>query len=50
MQVYGGAPMFSQRQELQRGCDVLVATPGRLIDIMERGECLDPEPYTPLRW
>ena len=31
---YGGAPKREQQAELQRGCDILVATPGRLIDFM----------------
>lgn len=35
--VYGGADMREQRMELERGCDVLVATPGRLTDMAERG-------------
>merc|ERR1719440_956117 len=35
--VYGGADMREQRQELNKGCDVLVATPGRLKDMHERG-------------
>ena len=35
--VYGGAPMDPQIKELRRGVDVLVATPGRLIDLMRRG-------------
>jgi len=34
--VYGGAPMGRQINELQRGVDIVVATPGRLIDLMER--------------
>jgi len=35
--VYGGtSPMF-QRQQLMRGCNILVATPGRLLDFLERG-------------
>lgn len=34
--VYGGAPQMQQLRELERGCDFLVATPGRLIDIMDR--------------
>lgn len=34
--VYGGAPMSTQREELQKGCDILIATPGRLIDFMNR--------------
>jgi superfamily II DNA/RNA helicase len=36
--VYGGASMETQVAELQRGVDVLIATPGRLIDLIERGE------------
>ncbi len=34
--VYGGAPQQQQLRELERGCDLLVATPGRLIDIIDR--------------
>jgi len=33
---YGGTPMRSQTSALRRGVDVLVATPGRLIDLIER--------------
>lgn len=36
--VYGGANIYPQIKELQRGADIIVATPGRLIDLMERGE------------
>ena len=32
--VYGGAEWAPQRTELQKGCDVLIATPGRLLDSM----------------
>uniref|UniRef100_A0A1I8FRC9 RNA helicase n=1 Tax=Macrostomum lignano TaxID=282301 RepID=A0A1I8FRC9_9PLAT len=35
--VYGGADIGSQVRELDRGCHLLVATPGRLVDVMERG-------------
>jgi hypothetical protein len=28
----------SQLKELDRGCTLLVATPGRLVDMMERGK------------
>ena len=33
--VYGGVGFEPQREALQRGVDILVATPGRLIDLME---------------
>jgi len=35
--VYGGADIGSQIRELERGCHLLVATPGRLVDMLERG-------------
>ncbi|KAL2367420.1 ATP-dependent RNA helicase DED1 [Blastomyces gilchristii SLH14081] len=35
--VYGGAEMGNQLRQLDQGCNVLVATPGRLVDMMERG-------------
>jgi ATP-dependent RNA helicase RhlE len=35
--IYGGAGMQPQIEQLRRGVDILVATPGRLIDHMERG-------------
>ena len=34
--VYGGAPMRKQIDRLKRGADVIVATPGRLIDLAGR--------------
>ncbi|MDO4651043.1 MAG: DEAD/DEAH box helicase [Eubacteriales bacterium] len=34
--VYGGAKQGPQLAALGRGCDILIATPGRLIDYMER--------------
>jgi ATP-dependent RNA helicase RhlE len=36
--VVGGASLFRQAQALAKGSDVLVATPGRLIDLLERGD------------
>ncbi|KAL6195044.1 hypothetical protein ACLB2K_030666 [Fragaria x ananassa] len=33
---YGGAPIHQQLRELERGVDILVATPGRLVDLLER--------------
>ncbi|TFH35845.1 MAG: DEAD/DEAH box helicase [Anaerolineales bacterium] len=35
--VYGGAPINRQIEKLRSGVDMLVATPGRLIDHMRRG-------------
>ena len=34
--VVGGASISKQMQELARGTDILVATPGRLLDLIER--------------
>ena len=34
--VYGGCPLREQIPLLTKGCDLLVATPGRLIDFMSR--------------
>uniref|UniRef100_UPI00358DEC3F putative ATP-dependent RNA helicase an3 isoform X2 n=1 Tax=Myxine glutinosa TaxID=7769 RepID=UPI00358DEC3F len=36
--VYGGADIGQQIRELERGCHLLVATPGRLVDMMERSK------------
>ena len=36
--VIGGTRYDRQIKALKRGCDVLVATPGRLLDLMERGD------------
>nr|BAW94246.1 ATP-dependent RNA helicase DDX3Y [Tokudaia muenninki] len=36
--VYGGADTVQQIRDLERGCHLLVATPGRLVDMMERGK------------
>jgi ATP-dependent RNA helicase RhlE len=35
--VFGGVGIVPQIQRLRRGVDILIATPGRLIDHMERG-------------
>ena len=35
--VVGGASINGQARQLERGTDVLVATPGRLLDLAERG-------------
>lgn len=36
--VYGGSNMSDQIRELDRGCHLLVATPGRLVDMLGRGK------------
>jgi ATP-dependent RNA helicase RhlE len=33
--VFGGVPIGRQRQQLARGIDILVATPGRLLDLID---------------
>ncbi|CAO3572184.1 unnamed protein product [Mortierella alpina] len=35
--IYGGAESRPQKEQLIRGCDILIATPGRLVDALERG-------------
>ena len=34
--VYDGAPVEEQSQKLSEGCDILIATPGRLLDFMRQ--------------
>lgn len=35
--VYGGADIGTQLRQIENGCDLLSATPGRLVDLIERG-------------
>lgn len=35
--IFGGVPQYSQVQAIKRGVDILVATPGRLLDLMQQG-------------
>lgn len=35
--LYGGAPMFQQMRALERGANIVVATPGRALDHIRRG-------------
>ena len=36
--VYGGAAIEPQMRALQKGVEIIVATPGRLVDLMHRGK------------
>lgn len=36
--IYGGQTVKDQVRELDRGCDVIVCTPGRLVDFIDRGK------------
>ena len=36
--VFGGAPKGPQIRDLENGCEIVIATPGRLIDILEMGK------------
>jgi len=33
--LYGGVPKHEQKRELSRGVQVVIATPGRLMDLIE---------------
>jgi ATP-dependent RNA helicase RhlE len=35
--IYGGVSQFHQEKEIRKGIDILVATPGRLQDLMDQG-------------
>src|SRR5688500_7597013 len=37
--IYGGAGFDRQVNALKKGVGIVIATPGRLIDLVERGEC-----------
>ena len=38
--VYGGQDIYTQKKKLRDGVDILIGTPGRLIDLIDRG-CLN---------
>ena len=38
--VVGGVSYNPQKSALKRGCDILVATPGRLVDLIDQGACM----------
>lgn len=35
--IFGGSPKMPQARDLERGVEVVIATPGRLIDFLEKG-------------
>ncbi|XP_063707674.1 ATP-dependent RNA helicase p62-like, partial [Culicoides brevitarsis] len=35
--LFGGSSRYAQERELRRGCEIVIATPGRLIDFLESG-------------
>ena len=37
--IYGGVPKEDQRKALRRGIHIAVATPGRLLDLINEGIC-----------
>lgn len=36
--IYGGIKIYEQSKKLSYGCEILVATPGRLIDMLKQGK------------
>ena len=40
VELYGGLGPKTQMEELQKGCDIIVATPGRFMDLYLRGEII----------
>lgn len=37
---YGGLPVVLNLQQLSKGCDILIGTPGRLVDMLDRPDVL----------
>ncbi len=35
--LYGGVPLGRQVDDLRRGCEIIIGTPGRVLDLMRRG-------------
>lgn len=36
--IFGGVPQYSQVKALRQGLDIVVATPGRLLDLLQQGQ------------
>ena len=45
--IIGGASIDAQTETLDSGVDVVVATPGRLLDLLERGALHSPGSRVP---
>jgi ATP-dependent RNA helicase DBP3 len=39
MVIYGGTPKDEQRQKLRKGIQIVIACPGRLLDLVQEGSC-----------
>lgn len=35
--IYGGAPIYTQEKQLRKGSQIVIGTPGRVIDMIKRG-------------
>merc|ERR550517_2252091 len=44
--VYGGAPKGQQLRDIENGAEIVIATPGRLIDFLEANKIICEEPLT----
>ena len=38
--VYGGVPKYAQKDAFRKGVDIVVATPGRIKDLINEGVCV----------
>lgn len=36
--MYGGTPKYLQKEQLRRGVEILIATPGRLLDFVNNND------------
>lgn len=48
--VYGGAPKWEQEKLLKKGAEMIVATPGRLMDLLQLHESSSGKPSTTLEY
>ncbi len=38
--VYGGTEIYDQKEKLRKGCDIIIGTPGRVIDLINRNNLI----------